>query len=89
MSLLIRNGTLVTAERSFPADILIDGERIREVAAGIPEAAADRVIDAAGLLVMPGGVDVHTHLDMPLGDTVSSDTSRPAPAPPPSAAPPA
>ena len=73
MSLLIRNGTLVTAERSFPADVLIEGERIREVAAGIPEAAADRVIDAAGLLVMPGGVDVHTHLDMPLGDTVSSD----------------
>jgi dihydropyrimidinase len=73
VSLLIRNGTLVTAERSFAADILIDGERIREVAAGIPAGTAERVMDAAGLLVMPGGVDVHTHLDMPLGDTVSSD----------------
>src|SRR5206468_364089 len=47
--------------------------RIRDVAAGIPAEAADRVIDASGMLVMPGGVDVHTHLDMPFGGTVSSD----------------
>jgi dihydropyrimidinase len=73
LTTLIRNGTVVTSERSFPADILIDGERIRDIAAGIPVAAVDRVIDAAGMLVLPGGIDVHTHLDMPFGGTTSSD----------------
>ena len=73
MKTLIRNGTIVTAEKSFPADVLIEGERIREIAPGLPETAADRVIDASGLLALPGGIDVHTHLDMPFGGTVSSD----------------
>ena len=73
MTTLIRNGTVVTSERSFPADILIDGERIREIAGNIPIDTVDRVIDASGMLLLPGGIDVHTHLDMPFGGTTSSD----------------
>ena len=69
---LIRGGTVVNADRSHPADILIQDERIREIAPAIP-AAADRIIDAAGMLLLPGGIDVHTHLDMPFGGTTSSD----------------
>jgi dihydropyrimidinase len=70
---LIRGGELVTAEKRWTADILIDGERISDIAAGLPLEQADEVIDAAGMLVLPGGVDVHTHMDMPFGGTVSSD----------------
>jgi dihydropyrimidinase len=73
MSILIRNGTVVTAESTFPADILVDGEKIKEVRVGIPLNAGDSVIDAAGLLLLPGGIDAHTHLDMPFGGTTSSD----------------
>ena len=73
MSTLIRNGTVVTAENTFPADVLIEAESIREVRAGIPVNAADTVIDATGMLLLPGGIDVHTHLDMPFGGTTSSD----------------
>ena len=70
---LIRNGTVVTARDTLSADILIDGERIKEVHAGIPEKAASRVIEAAGYYVIPGGIDAHTHLDMPFGGTTSAD----------------
>ena len=73
MSTLVRNGTVVTARDTAKADILIEGERIREVRAGILEAAADRVIDASGMYVIPGGIDAHTHLDMPFGGTTSAD----------------
>ncbi len=73
MSVLIQNGTVVTSESTFAADILVEGEKIKEVRKGIPGNAADRVLDATGLLVMPGGIDAHTHLDMPFGGTTSSD----------------
>ncbi len=72
-STLIKNGTVVTAERTFAADILIDGEKIRDIAPALPAENAGRVIDAAGMLLLPGGIDVHTHLDMPFGGTTSSD----------------
>ncbi|MGH9587517.1 MAG: dihydropyrimidinase [Acidobacteriaceae bacterium] len=72
MSLLIQNGTVVTAESTIPADVLIDGATIREVRSGIPPEGHE-VVDATGLLVLPGGVDAHTHLDMPFGGTFSSD----------------
>jgi dihydropyrimidinase len=73
MNTLIRNGTVVTAADTFAADILIEGERILEVRAGIPEASAGKAIDATGMYVIPGGVDAHTHLDMPFGGTMSAD----------------
>src|SRR5215472_4464473 len=70
---LLRNGTVVTAERSAVADILVDGEKIRDIAPGLPTGTADRVIDATGMLLLPGGIDAHTHLDMPFGGTTSCD----------------
>ena len=73
MNTLIRNGTVVTATETRAADVLIEGERIREVRAGIPELSAEKSIDAAGMYVIPGGVDAHTHLDMPFGGTTSAD----------------
>ncbi len=75
MGILIHNGTVVSADGQQHADILIEGETIQQVAAAIPH--ADHIlIDATGLLVMPGGIDVHTHLDMPFGGTVSADDYR-------------
>jgi dihydropyrimidinase len=72
MSVLIRGGTVVTAESTQAADVLIDGETINEVGAGLDASGAE-VVDATGLFVLPGGIDVHTHLAMPLGDIASSD----------------
>jgi dihydropyrimidinase len=70
---LIQNGTIVAAERTYEADILIEDERIKDVAPGLPAESVDKRIDARGMYVMPGGIDVHTHLDMPFGGTTSSD----------------
>jgi len=73
MGTLIQNGIVVTASETFPADILIEGSTIREVRANIPISAAHTTIDATGMYILPGGIDVHTHLDMPFGGTTSSD----------------
>src|SRR3990172_12270832 len=70
--LLIKSGTLVTHEGSAKADILIDGETIREVGAGL-NAPDAKIVDAFGKLVMPGGVDPHTHFDLEMFDTVTAD----------------
>lgn len=72
MAMLIKNGAVVTAEKTFTADILVEGETIREVRAGIAP-ASHTVVDAKGMYLLPGGIDVHTHLDMPFGGTTSSD----------------
>jgi dihydropyrimidinase len=72
MSVLIKNGTLITDSESFPSDILIEGEMITRIAPDL-EAGPAQVIDAAGKLILPGGVDAHTHLDLPMFGTVSSD----------------
>src|ERR1700723_483469 len=72
-TVLIQNGTIVNADASVKADLLIDGTTIKEVRAGIPASAADKVVDATGLLVLPGGIDAHTHLDMPFGGSKSAD----------------
>ncbi len=72
MATIIKNGTLLTASETFHADILIEGEQISRIGKGLEGAGAD-VIDAAGKLVMPGGVDPHTHFDLPMFNTVSSD----------------
>ncbi len=70
--IIIRSGTLITAYETFDADILIEGERIAAIGKDleVPEA---EVIDAAGKLILPGGIDPHTHLNLPMFDTVSSD----------------
>jgi dihydropyrimidinase len=73
MSTLIHNGTVVTARETRRADVRIEGERIAEVGPGLHLRPEETVIDATGAYVIPGGIDAHTHLDMPLGDTVSSD----------------
>src|SRR5580658_6010507 len=70
---VIRNGTIVTASDTYVADIGIHLDKISAIAAQLPIENARQVIDAAGLLVIPGGVDVHTHLDMPFGGTTSAD----------------
>lgn len=72
MTTLIKNGTLVTASETFQADILIDGEKIDRIGLGL-EADSAQVVDAAGKLILPGGIDPHVHLDLPMFDTVSSD----------------
>jgi dihydropyrimidinase len=78
---LIKNGTVVSPTGATPADVLIDGERIVALlepggtALGSDlESTADLVIDAAGKLVVPGGVDAHTHMELPFGGTHASDT---------------
>ncbi len=72
MPTLIKSGTLVTAEAVFESDLLIDGGKIVQVAKKIsPE--GKKVIDATGRLILPGGVDAHVHLDLPMFGTVSSD----------------
>jgi dihydropyrimidinase len=73
MTTLIQHGTVVAAGLSYAADVLIEGERIACVQPGLAVPPAAAVIDAAGLYVMPGGIDVHTHLDMPYGGIVSAD----------------
>ncbi len=71
---LIKNGTVVTATDTYRADVWIEGETIAAIAqSGFAGVEADVVIDAAGKYVMPGGIDAHTHLDMPFGGTTSSD----------------
>jgi dihydropyrimidinase len=80
MRIVISGGTVVTASGGVAADVLVDGERITGLAApGTDEArawasAADRVLDAAGRYVLPGGIDVHTHMEMPFGGTFAADT---------------
>src|SRR5438477_364263 len=73
MTTLIQHGTIVTAGRTYGGDILIEGETIKDIAPALPAENAGRVIDAQGMLILPGGIDVHTHLDMPFGGTTSSD----------------
>ncbi len=69
---IIKNGTLITASETFSADILITDEKITEIGSNIIVPGAE-IIDASGLLVMPGGVDPHVHLELPMFGTVSSD----------------
>jgi dihydropyrimidinase len=69
---LVKNGTVIAASDRYDADIYIDKGVITLIGQGL-SMPADTVVDASGKLVMPGGIDVHTHLDMPLGDIASAD----------------
>ena len=75
---LIRSGRVISPTGVEPADVLIDGETIASVGApgsfAAGEPGFDRVIDAAGKYVLPGGIDVHTHMELPFGGTFASDT---------------
>ena len=71
-SLLIKNGNIITATDNYTADIFIEGETISAIGKNL-NVQADKEIDATGMLVMPGGVDPHVHLDMPFMGTYSSD----------------
>ncbi|MCX6270551.1 MAG: dihydropyrimidinase [Bacteroidetes bacterium] len=72
MSILIKNGRIITASDDYLADILIEGETITSIGKHL-EINADKIIDASGLFVFPGGIDPHVHLDMPFMGTFSSD----------------
>jgi dihydropyrimidinase len=73
MSTLISNATVLTASQQYPADIRIDAGLVTAIGQALPRDLDTAVIDATGKLVMPGGIDVHTHLDMPYGDTSNGD----------------
>ena len=69
---LITNGTIVTAADTYKGDVLVDGEKIAMIGKGLKAAGAKR-IDATGKYVIPGGIDVHTHMELPFGGTFASD----------------
>ena len=72
MTILIKNGKIVTASEIMDADVFIEGETIRAIGRDLPF-KADKTIDASGMLIIPGGIDPHVHLDMPFMGTYSSD----------------
>jgi dihydropyrimidinase len=72
MRTLIKNGTVVTATDQYKGDVLVEDEKIAVIGMSL-DVQADTVIDAAGKYVLPGGIDVHTHLDMPFGGATSAD----------------
>jgi len=70
---IIRNGSVVTATDTYVADVAIAKGKIAAIGANLPTQNATEILDASHKLVMPGGIDVHTHLDMPFGGTTSAD----------------
>ena len=74
-SILIRGGRIVNTDGSRDADLLITGERITTIAPGLPAEPGTRVIEARGLLVMPGGIDPHAHISPPFADDLATGTA--------------
>src|SRR6187401_3780007 len=72
MSILIKGGTIVTATDQYVGDVFVEGDKIMTIGSAL-SMPADKVIDAKGKYVLPGGIDVHTHMDMPFGGTTSAD----------------
>ena len=75
MSTVIKDGTIVTADRTYKADVLVENGRIAKIGEGL---SGNETLDATGCYVMPGGIDPHTHLEMPFMGTYSSDDFDPA-----------
>ena len=73
MSVLIKGGTIVTADQSYRADVLCTDGKIVEIAEGISAPARCEIVDAGGQFIMPGGIDPHTHMQLPFMGTVASD----------------
>src|SRR3546814_17549341 len=76
MAILVRGGTVVNADCSQRADVLIDGGTIRAVGPNLEAPAGAEVIDAGGAYVMPGGIDPHTHMELPFMGTTASEDFR-------------
>src|ERR1700694_1131200 len=72
MRTLIRHGTVITATDQYIGDVLVEDEKVAVIGTTL-DIHADKVIDATGKYVLPGGIDVHTHLDMPFGGSTSAD----------------
>ena len=72
MSLLIKNGRIITSSEDYIADIYTEGETIKAIGKNL-SMKADEEIDASGKMIFPGGIDPHVHLDMPFMGTYSSD----------------
>src|ERR1700685_926224 len=70
MSLVIKGGTIVAADRSYQADVLVEGEKIAAIG---PDLKGDTTLDGSECFIMPGGIDPHTHLEMPFMGTTSAD----------------
>lgn len=70
MKTVVRGGTIVTATDTYAAVVLIEGETVSAIGSGFN---GDTIVDAKGKYVIPGGVDVHTHFDMPVGETKTAD----------------
>jgi dihydropyrimidinase len=70
---IIRNGSVVTATDTYTANVAVVNGKITAIGTDLPSENAGRILDATGKLVLPGGIDVHTHLDMPFGGTTSAD----------------
>jgi len=73
MGILIKSGNIITASETYTADILIEGEKITAIGCNLKTGTDTQIIDAKGKNVLPGGVDAHTHFDLPMFGTVSSD----------------
>src|SRR5258705_4767372 len=73
MRTIIKNGRIVTAVDDYNADLLIEDGQVAMIAKSI-SADADRIVDAKGRLLIPGGIDPHTHMELPFGGTAASDT---------------
>ena len=73
MSVIIRGGTVVTAERTYKADVLCVGDTIQAIGQNLDVPAGTQVVDASGAYVMPGGIDPHTHMELPFMGTVASE----------------
>src|SRR3954454_2916903 len=73
MSVLIKGGTVVTAEQMFRADVTCENGKIKAVGENLSVPAGAQVVDASGQYVMPGGIDPHTHMQLPFMGTVASE----------------